>query len=132
MKTESEIACDVQADTSPGHRDLLPKKRVTREMDTAIRRLIDKPITRGKVIELFDYRASFPAISLWRYGHRGAPQWAVELIRSKLAKRAAEDLAIGAAIRPGVGMNWNKGAKTLAVWRERKARERDEKEKASG
>ncbi len=112
----------------PDHRESLSGKRVTREMDTAIRRLIDKPITRAKVIELFEYRATFPAIQLWRYGHRGAPQWAVDLIRAKLSARAATDLAIGSNLRTRV--SWN-GTKVLSAWREQQANKKRAAEAAA-
>lgn len=135
MENGSNVACEIgsesQASAPQNHHASLPKKRVTREMDDAIQRLIGKQPSRGALLDLFDNRATAAAIKAWRYGWRGSPQWAVELIRSKLAAQARADLAAGAKLRPGAGMGWNKGAKTLAVWRERKARERDAKEKAA-
>ncbi len=127
----SEIRRDMQVDDTQKHRESLRRKPVSGEMGAAIQRLIPGGITRSALLDLFDQRASHKAIEAWRYGWRGAPQWAVDLIRSKLAARAAADIAAGAMIPVSRGMGWNKGAKTLAVWRERKARERDEKEKAA-
>jgi hypothetical protein len=47
-------------------------------------------------------------------------------LRLKLNAKAAAIAALGANLEPSIGMGWNKGAKTLAVWREREAREREE------
>jgi hypothetical protein len=43
-------------------------------------------------------------------------------LRSKLNAKAAAIAALGTKLEPSIGMGWNKGAKTLAVWREREAR----------
>ncbi len=127
----SEIRRLAQESAPRKHRDLLLGAPVTLHMDVAIKRLINGRITRDALLDLFDQRASHAAIKAWRYGWRGAPQWAVDLIQGKLAAQAAADIAAGAKLKPSVGMDCNKGARALAAWRERKARERDEKEKAA-
>ena len=128
-----EFAGHVRGSGTREHRESLPRKLVTREMDAAIKRLIVGRITRGALLQLFDQRATFAAINAWRYGWRGAPQWAVDLIQGKLAAQAAADLAASASLRIGKGQSGGGaiGAKALRAWRERKARERDEKEKAA-
>lgn len=126
------IDADSRASGTQKHCESLPGKQVSREMDAAIRRLIPhERISQWQLLDLFDRRASYASITAWRFGWRRAPQWAADLIRSKLAARAADDIAAGQALKPPIGKGWNKGAKTLAAWRERKARERDEKEKAA-
>ncbi len=109
------------------HGESLPGNSASPGMGAAIRRLIPGRITRESLLDLFDQRASHKAIEAWRYGWRGAPQWAVDLIQGKLAARAAADLAAGAKLKPGNRGSGAAGAKALAAWRERKAQERDEK-----
>jgi hypothetical protein len=69
----------------------------------------------------------------WRRGLARPAPWIVDAITTQIERqaRAALDLANRARASAGPGKGWNKGAKTLAVWRERKARERDAKEKAA-
>jgi hypothetical protein len=122
---------DMQASGPQKHGKSLPKKFASPEMGAAIRRLIPGQITRESLLDLFDRRASYKAIEAWRYGWRAPPQWAVDLIRTKLATRAAIYLAAGAKLKPGNRGSGAAGTKALAAWRERKARERDEKEKAA-
>lgn len=97
-------------------------------MDDAIRYLLPRyeRIPRATAITLFDGRATYAAITAWRFGWRRAPQWAVDLIRSKVAARAREGDRISAAIKPGNRGSGAAGTKALRAWRERKARERDE------
>jgi len=47
-------------------------------------------------------------------------------LRSKLNAKAAAIAALGTKLEPSIGMGWNKGARTLAVWREREARKKEE------
>ncbi len=114
------------------HGESLPGNSASPGMGAAIRRLIPGGrITRESLLDLFDRRAGHKAIEAWRYGWRGTPQWAVDLIQGKLAARAAADLAVGAKLKPGNRGSGAAGAKALAAWRERKAREKNEKEKAA-
>lgn len=121
-----EIAHSSQVSGARKHGESLRRKPVSAGMDAVIRRLINTPqISRGTLLELFEHRASFAAITAWRFGWRGPPQWAVDLIGDKLATRAARDAAEFAKIRPTIGMGWNKGAATLAAWREKKSRQKE-------
>jgi hypothetical protein len=95
--------------------------------------LLPPPARAADLVALFDNRATYAAIQNWRSG-RNAPAWAIELVCQKLDRRlkeAYQKLArapqwLSKADRRGAA-----GAKALAAWRERKARERDEKEKAA-
>ena len=122
-----------QAGDTQKHADSLPAKSVTREMDTAIRYLLPRyeRIPRTAAMALFDGRATYAAITAWRFGWRQAPQWAVDLIRSKIAAHQQTGERIKHAVKPGNRGSGAAGTKALAAWRERKARERDEKEKAA-
>lgn len=128
---QAEIRRDRQASGPRKHGESLPKNQTSGEMGAAIQRLTPGRISRADLLDLFDRRADYKTIQSWRYGWNGAPQWAVELIQGKLAARARADLAAGAKLKAGKGKGWNKCAATLAAWRERKARERDEQEKAA-
>ena len=112
------------------HRESLPRKPHT-AASKAIECLLPPPIPRTKLLALFQNRATIDAIKNWRYGRSKPPQWAVDLLRSKLNAKAAAIAALGTRLEPSVGMGWNKGAKTLAVWREREARKREEARLAS-
>ncbi len=120
-----EIGDQERAGNTRKHAESSPRKQTSPEMGAAIQRLIPGRITRVMLLDLFDWRAEYKAIQSWRYGHHRAPQWAADLIKDKLAKRAAADLIAAAAIKPPIGKGWNKGAATLAAWRERKAREKE-------
>ena len=92
-------------------------------MDAAIRYLLPKyhRIPRAAAEALFDHRASYAAIKTWRFGWNRAPQWAVDLIRSKIEARRREGAALQAAIKPGNRGSGAAGTKALAAWRARKA-----------
>ena len=57
--------------------------------------------------------------------------WVVELLQAKLEARRRELYHVMATIEGRVGGPGERGTRHLAAWRERKARERDEKEKAA-
>jgi hypothetical protein len=80
---------------------------------------------------LFENRASIDSIKNWRYGRSRPPEWAIFILRTKLNAKAASIVELGTKLEPSIGMGWNKGAKTLAVWREREARKREEARLAS-
>ncbi len=122
---------DARASAPQKHGESLPAKSASPEMGAAIQRLIPGRITRDALLDLFDQRADYKTVQSWRYGWRGPPQWAVDLIQGKLAARAAAYLAAGAKLKPGNRGSGAAGTKALRAWRERKARERDEKEKAA-
>lgn len=137
MENESlqtrEIDANSQASHTRKHGKSLPANSPTREMDAAIRYLLPQyaRIPRHALVTLFDYRANLATIKTWRFGWNRAPQWAVDLIRSKIEARRQEGAKLQVAIKPGNRGSGAAGTKALAAWRERKARERDEKEKAA-
>jgi hypothetical protein len=88
------------------------------------------PITRQQLLDLFDNRASFACVRAWRYGWGAAPEWAVELIRSKLRAQAAELEKIAAAIVERKNQTEKRQAHWRA-WRARQAEEREAKKKAA-
>ena len=70
---------------------------------------------------VFNGRATRWQITEWRLGRNGMPEWAVDILRLKLAQAgelyryAQEDLV------PGPGLGWNKNAtRGLGEWRARK------------
>lgn len=132
---ESRIARAMQANGARNHHAALEKKHGTATFWRTMVNLIDPPYTREKLTAFFDNRASYDSIRHWRYGHSYPPRWAYDLIHRNTLRRIAELHAVveqARQIKTSPGQGWNKGAKTLAVWRERKARERDaQKEKAA-
>lgn len=111
------------------HCESVARKKVTTGLDAAIQLLHPAPVDRQTLIDLFDGRASYAAIRAWRYGWRTAPTWAAGVLKWKLGMRAAQMLAANVPERSK--SRGAAGTKALAAWRERKARERDEKEKAA-
>lgn len=89
--------------------------------------LVPPPARAANLVALFDGRATYSAIQNWRSG-RNAPAWAIDLACQKLNKRLAVmyrsiELAprhIEKTHRRGAA-----GARALAAWRERKAREKE-------
>lgn len=121
---------------APNHRDTLHSNRYAGAKEAiraAIDYLVPAPAKPADLIAIFDGRANYGMIRNWKYGLAFPPPWAMDLLQRRLNERAAQPLQKAKAIAgvQGPGMGWNKGAKTLAVWRERKARERDAKEKAA-
>ena len=47
---------------------------------------------RAAMLAALDYRANWTTIRAWRRGEARAPQWAIDLIREKLSRRAQADL----------------------------------------
>ncbi len=95
--------------------------------------LLEPPRTRTKLTAFFHGRASYELIRLWRFGRCAPPDWATDIMRHEIQKRVAEINALIEGLKkipvqesPGI-----RGTRHLAAWRERKARERDEKEKAA-
>lgn len=77
--------------------------------------------SKAGLLALFDGRASYPAIRKWREGRRAMPPWAIDLIRAKLAAKAAEITAPGDLIKTGPGQGWNRGAaRGAGEWRARR------------
>jgi hypothetical protein len=128
--SESEFVARANQSGLPGHRESLPRKPCT-PARKAIECLIPPPISRVALLALFDNRATIDSIKNWRYGRSRPPQWAIDILRSKLNAKAAVIAALGTKLEPSTGMGWNKGVKTLAVWREREARKREEARLAS-
>lgn len=131
MKPESEIVGDVQASGSSGHRDSLRWNNESRAIRRAIYILMPEP-SRAKLLALFDDRATVSAINNWRYGHTKPPQWVIALMLKRLDEFTAEAREAMRSIAPIKRTSrGERGSRQLAAWRERKARERDEKEKAA-
>ena len=127
---ESEFGSDAQVSAAHKHSAIPKKQKVTGGLDTVIRALCAPAVTRESLLELFDNRASYEAIKAWRFGWRRAPLWACELLKAKIRFRAANWIAHESTITPQIGYRGSHGKHNLAAWRERKARERDAKEKA--
>ncbi len=114
------------------HRDSPKRQKISAGLDSLIRELLPSPsartIERQKLLDLFGGHASFACITAWRFGWNAPPQWAIDLLKSKLRKRIAQ-LAKYESIVPQRGPHGWRGKETLAAWRERKARERDEQKR---
>jgi hypothetical protein len=81
-----------------------------------------KPGATGRdIAELLDHRAKRTRVLGWKAGRRGPPQWAIDLLVARLTARNARDLAIAAKVKAGPGLK--AGARNLAAYRVRKARE---------
>ena len=127
---ESEFVVGGTARGAPDHDDRPPKRKITLGLDAAIKQLLNPPITRQELLDLFDNRASFACLRAWRYGWLAAPPWAVDLLQSKVKKRAAEMIRSVENIQGRIGGPGLRGAEHWRQYNERKARERDAKEKA--
>ena len=128
--SESEFAAHANQSGRYKHLKSLPRKPYT-PVSKAIECLLPPPISRVALLTLFENRASIDSIKNWRYGRSRPPEWAIFILRTKLNAKAASIVELGTKLEPSIGMGWNKGAKTLAVWREREARKREEARLAS-
>ncbi len=59
--------------------------------------------TGRDLVELLDGRAQRTTALHWRSGRRGAPTWAIDLLRHKLRQRLELATAIGAQMKAGPG-----------------------------
>ncbi len=107
------------------HRDSPKRRKVTPGFDAAIRVLCGSPVTQKALLDLFDNRAGAAVIRAWRYGWNAPPQWAADLLKTKLRARAAATLQLQTLIIPRRGYWGWRGKETLAAWRERKAHEKE-------
>ncbi len=124
------IDADSRASGTRKHSESLPRNKQTGGIDRAIKAACDPyPVTRQRLLDLFDNRAPFTSIKLWRYGWTRPPAWAIELLQTKLEARRQELYRVLATIEGRLSGPGERGTRHLAAWRERKARERDEKEK---
>ena len=127
MKPESEIAGDVRADASPGHRDSLSTKK-----SQTINDLL-KWAPASAIVRALDGRITCETVRDWTRGKSLPALWVAETIADKIERKARAELDLANRLRECVGPGRGcYGTKQLSAWRERKARERDEKEKADG
>lgn len=122
----------VPASGTRKHRESLPRNSRPPNFRTIIDWLVPPPASQANLVALFDGRANYGMIRHWKYGRAKPPAWAVELACEKLrAQIEPAEKALQRA-RQWIGADQQAkgaaGAKALAAWRERKARERDEKE----
>lgn len=100
------------------YRAKLPANRV---IGDAMCWLLPAPIAKRDALDLFERRASYPAINAWRHGTRRPPQWAVEILERKIREHMAPgaDLCerIYSAIGPGQAAAGAAGARALRAWR---------------
>jgi hypothetical protein len=131
LDRQSEFALAARDSRPLEHRDSLPGKTEASPFWRAMVLLIEPPYTRDKLVNFFDHRAQYAAIRNWRYGHRIPPDWASEMIRHELERRAAalKSVAHSLAKRgPGPAI---RGTAQLHAWRAKQAEEREAKKKAS-
>jgi hypothetical protein len=135
LPSESEFAARIQARGYRKHRDSLPRNRGTTPFwSFMVGNLgLEPPYSPAKLTAFFHGRASYGLIRHWRYGHCEPPPWATELMRQEARKRIAiMNTAIESLNKFHRHESAGKrGTRHLRAWRERKARERDEKEKAA-
>jgi hypothetical protein len=94
---------------------------------------LEPPYSPAKLTAFFQGHASYGQIRHWRYGHCEPPPWAIERMRQEFRKRIA---MMNAGIESLNNFHRHesagkRGTRHLRAWRERKARERDEKEMAA-
>lgn len=75
------------------------------------------------IAKLLDHRAERTRICHWKAGRRGAPQWAIDLLRAKLTARHARELELASRAIAGPGLA--AGAKNLAAWKARQSKQND-------
>lgn len=129
LNDESRISRVARENGARNHDDSFKRKKVNGGIDALIRQLINTPIGRApareSLLELFGNRASYAAITQWRFGWKSPPPWASDLLRSKITARQQELERAKATIpRRGPGPG-ERGTRNLAAWRERKAREKE-------
>ena len=122
---------DAREHPTQKHRKPVTNHKLTAGIDTAIKSLLLPPMTQQKLLSLFDNRVPFSSIRAWRYGWSRPPIWAVELLQAKLEAHVKELYRALATVESRGAGPGERGTRHLAAWRERKARERDEKEKAA-
>jgi hypothetical protein len=88
--------------------------------------LIPHGAKRSALESILDGRASVDAINNWRYGRTHAPRWANQLLAAKLRAQYAGQHPLDIAdkleqLPERIGMS--AGARNLAEWRVKKARE---------
>jgi hypothetical protein len=128
-RRESGIGCAMQENGPRNHRAWPKRVKVTQGFNAVVHKLCTPHITRQKLLSLFDNRASFASIRAWRYGWRAPPRWAADMLKTKIRAHAQETLQYESTIVARKGSHGWRGPENLAVWRERKARERDERSK---
>lgn len=103
------------------YRALLPANRV---IGDAMCWLLPAPIAKRDALDLFERRASYPAINAWRHGTRRPPQWAVEILERRIKERMAPGAElcerIYSAIGPGQAAAGAAGTRALNRWRAQK------------
>lgn len=121
---ESEFRVGEQADTRGAHHD----SRLATPLDVAkFRALLDfvmpnKSITQ--VAKAFEGRVSRASIGHWRTGHQMPPKWILDRLRELAIDRVRQLATIKTNVPPGAT-----GARVLASYMARRARERDAKKK---
>lgn len=129
---DAEIGDQARASGARKHGESFPRNKVNGGIDALIRQLLNTPKGRSPDPEsaaaLFNGRASPAAIVQWRFGWKTPPPWAADLLRSRIAARRQELDRFDASIPRRGASPGERGTRHLAAWRERKARERDEKE----
>ncbi len=108
------------------HSESFPRNKLTSGIDRAIKVACDPyPVTRQRLLDLFDNRAPFTSIRSWRYGWSRPPAWAAELLQAKINARLKELYRVLATIEGRLSGPGERGTRHLAAWRERKAREKE-------
>jgi hypothetical protein len=103
----------------PGYRPNFDSKPVT--PFAALVEVLHPGAGGRTIVKLLDGRAERTRVLHWKAGRRGTPQWAIDLLRRKLAERHAQELevdAIAAAAPPRPGLR--AGAKNLAAYNARR------------
>jgi hypothetical protein len=118
LNAESEFASRVRASHPRKHRDSFAEKQFLTIMEA----LAWAPASiKPETIRSWQRRLARPA------------PWVIDAMVDRIRREAHERLALADQLQgcAGPGKGWNKGAKTLAVWRARQAEEREAKKKAA-
>jgi len=127
LNAESEFASRVRASCPRKHSDSLPAKH----SETIAALLKWAPL--GTLLAMFGDRITAGQVYDWRRGKSRPAPWIMAALADRLEQEAKAKLELAAKARScaGPGKGWNKGAKTLAVWRAKQAEEREAKKKAA-
>lgn len=82
-------------------------------VNRAIAALLHGRTEADLIVNLFDGRTTYDTIRQWQHGRRSIPQWAIDLLKSKVA-RINETVD---ALRPGPGREVTR--RNLTSWRAR-------------
>lgn len=120
MTDESKLAAANQSAALPEYPEQLPRLEAKAQFRLGIESLLPPPIAPKKLVALFENRATYGAIQGWRFGRRGPPQWATELLDRKLGALAARLTSIRPGVRSAAGPGKAAGNQNIRAYHARR------------